>query len=68
MLIGRYDISEANFDQIIHFGEFLNKTNGEDANQILTSQLAIRADDPYKNLTYEYLVVNEHLTKTKPTP
>ena len=66
--IGRYDISEANFDQIIHFGEFLNKTNGEDANQILTSQLAVRADDPYKNLTYEFLVVNEHLTNTKPVP
>ncbi|MFT6655127.1 MAG: hypothetical protein ACJAWI_001899 [Marinomonas primoryensis] len=64
--IGRFDISDKNFDQIIHFGDFLNKTNGEDANQVFTAQLKARADDPYKNLTYEYLVDNEHLTVIKP--
>lgn len=66
--LGRYDLTEANFDRIVHFSEFLNSTNGEDANQILTSQLTLRANDPYKNPTYEYLMLNEHLTNTKPTP
>ena len=64
--IGRFDINENNFDQIINFGDFLNKTDGQDANQVFTDQLKARADDPYKNLTYEYLVDNEHLTVIKP--
>lgn len=63
--IGRYDLNSNNFDNIIRFGDFLNKTNGENANQIFIEQLRERATDTSKELTYSYLEKDGNITKTK---
>lgn len=63
--VGRYDLNSNNFDKIIRFGDFLSKTNGEDANQIFIEQLRERATDTSKELTYSYLEKDGSITQTK---
>lgn len=62
--IGRYDLSENNFNKIIRFGEFLNKTNGADGFQIFLEQLQARATDTSSERIYSYLEKDGSITRT----
>lgn len=62
--IGRYDLNENNFNKIIRLGDFLNKTNGEDANQIFIEQLKARAIDTSRERIYSYLEKDGSITRT----